>query len=340
MDKIIMDKYLLTVVIPTYNRAETLRTTLSFVIPQVLAHKDEVHIYISDNASTDNTKEVVKEIMSENPDVITYFCQEKNLTASPNFNDAVHRVNSEYVYLLSDDDIIVPECISFMLKCIKENVDIDYFYVNQYVASEEMDDVMLWHQNFGLSYLKIYETGGEMLQEHFDGPSCCSANLFKRELWVNASKYMKEDCPGYVWLSILLHGAVNVKTAYISYPMFVAKMPAVQRYSDNWPWYYVKGLCQLFQYLDEFHPGLYDAWIRHQQVESKRRFMMILCTMSRNKKLYRQRIADIKQHVKFPMARLVCNLSVSFLPHWFVMGPLYQVIRGCKVFELLKRKFK
>lgn len=278
-----MDKYFLTVVIPTYNRAETLRTTLSFVIPQVVAHKDEVHIYISDNASTDNTKEVVEEIISENPDIITYFCQEKNLTASPNFNDAVHRVNSEYVYLLSDDDIIVPECISFMLKCIKENVDVDYFYVNQYVASEEMDDVMLWHQNFGLSYLKIYETGGEMLQELFDGPSCCSANLFKRELWVNAAKYMKEDCPGYVWLSILLHGAVNVKTAYVTYPMFVAKMPKVQRYSDNWPWYYIKGLCQLFQYLDEFHPGLYDAWIRHQQVENKRRFMMTLCSMSRNK---------------------------------------------------------
>lgn len=195
-----MDKYFLTVVIPTYNRAETLRTTLSFVIPQVVAHKDEVHIYISDNASTDNTKEVVEDIISENPDIITYFCQEKNLTASPNFNDAVHRVNSEYVYLLSDDDIIVPECISFMLRCIKENFDVNYFYVNQYVASEKMDDVKLWNQNFGLSYLKKYETGGEMLKEHFDGPSCCSANLFKRELWVNAAKYMKEDCPGYVWL--------------------------------------------------------------------------------------------------------------------------------------------
>lgn len=335
-----MDKYFLTVVIPTYNRAETLRTTLSFVIPQVVAHKDEVHIYISDNASTDNTKEVVEDIISENPDIITYFCQEKNLTASPNFNDAVHRVNSEYVYLLSDDDIIVPECISFMLRCIKENFDVNYFYVNQYVASEKMDDVKLWNQNFGLSYLKKYETGGEMLKEHFDGPSCCSANLFKRELWVNAAKYMKEDCPGYVWLSILLHGAVNVKTAYISYPMFVAKMPVVQRYSDNWPWYHVKGMGQLFKYLDEFQPGLYDAWIKHQQVKNKRYFMLILCTMSRNKNLYRQRMAEIKKYVRYPMARLICNLSVSFLPSWFVMGPIYHSIRFCRVFELLRCKIK
>lgn len=330
-----MDKYILTVVIPTYNRAETLRTTLSFVIPQVVAHKDEVHIYISDNASTDNTKEVVKEIMSENLDIITYFCQEKNLTASPNFNDAVHRVKSEYVYILSDDDIIVPECISFMLKCIKENKEVDYFYLNQYIASEEMDDVRLWHSNFGLSYLKIYETGGDMLKEQLNGPSCCSANLFKRELWVNATKYMKEDCPGYVWLSILLHGAVNVKTAYVTYPMFVAKFPKLQRYSNNWPWYYVYGLCQLFQYLDEFHPGLYDAWIHHQQVDNKRHFMMLLCSMSRNKKLYRERIVDIKKHVKYPMARFICNLSVSFFPRWFVMGPVYQTIRGCKIFSLL-----
>ena len=335
-----MDKYVLTVVIPTYNRAETLRTTLSFVIPQVVAHKDEVHIYISDNASTDNTKEVVKEIMSENLDIITYFCQEKNLTASPNFNDAVHRVNSEYVYLLSDDDIIVPECITFMLRCIKENAEVNYFYVNQYVASEKMDDVMLWNQNFGLSYLKKYDTGGEMLKEHFEGPSCCSANLFKRELWINATKYIKEDCPGYVWLSILLHGAVNVKTAYITYPMFVAKMPKVQRYSDNWPWYHVKGMGQLFKYLDNFHPGLYDAWIHHQQVVNKRHFLMVLCSMSRNKKLYRKRIAEIKMHVKYPIARLICDISISFIPRWFIMGPLYQSIRVYRVFELFKAKIK
>lgn len=331
-------KYLLTVVIPTYNRAETLRTTLSFVIPQVLEHKDEVHIYISDNASTDNTKDVVKEIMSEHPGIITYFCQEKNLTASPNFNDAVHRVNTEYVYLLSDDDIIVPECVSFILKCIKENKEVDYFYLNQYVASEEMDNVMLWHKNFGLSYLKIYETGGDMLKEQFDGPSCCSANLFKRELWVNATQYMKEDCPGFVWLSILLHGAVNVKTAYVTYPMFVAKLPRVQRYSANSVLYFVKGLGQLFLHLDERCPGLYDAWIQHQQVDNRRRFMMLLCTMSRNKKLYRQRMSEIKSYVRYPLARFVCNLSVSFLPRWFVMGPIYQTIRGCRIFEVLKNK--
>lgn len=339
MDKIIMDKYLLTVVVPTYNRAETLRTTLSFVIPQVEAHKDDVHIYISDNASTDNTKEVVEELMSENPDIITYFCQEKNITASPNFNDAVHRVNSDYVYLLSDDDVIVPECISFMLRCIKENSDVNYFYVNQYVASEKMDDVKLWNQNFGLSYLKKYKTGGEMLKEHFDGPSCCSANLFKRELWVNAAKYMKEDCPGYVWLSILLHGAVNVKTAYVTYPMFVAKMPKVQRYSDNWPWYYVKGLCQLFKYLDEFCPGLYDAWIYHQQVANKRNFMMILCTMSENKNKYRSINEEIKLHVNSPLSRFICNASVSFIPKCVIMGCLYQMIRLYKIIEIVRIKF-
>jgi len=336
-----MEKYLLTVVIPTYNRADTLATTLDFVIPQVLEHRDEVHIYISDNASTDHTAEKVKEYDARYPGIITYFCQEKNLTASPNFNDAVHRANTEYVYLLSDDDLIVPECISFMLKCIKEYKDIKYFHANQYVSTEEMDNVSLWYSNFGLTYVKEYETGGDMLMDHFDGPSCCSANLFKRQLWVDAAKYVKKDCPGYEWFSILLHGAVNAKSAYITYPMFTAKMPKVQRYSDNWPWYYVKGLGQLFKYLDELHPGLYDAWMKHQQMEGSRRFKMILCTMSRNKKLYRERVAEIKQHVMSPWARMVCDVAVSPLfPRWFVMGVVYQGIRACKLLEMLKRKVK
>lgn len=258
-------KYLLTVVIPTYNRANDLKECLSYVIPQVMAHKDKVHIYISDNASTDNTKEVVKGIMADYPDIITYFCQKVNLTASPNFDDAVHRVNSEYVYMLSDDDFIVPECITFLLNCIKEYPDVAYFYLNQYVADEEMQGAKLFNANIGKGYVTVYESGAELIKKYYNGPSCISANMFRKEVWADASVLKKEDCPGYVWLSILFQGVLYKKSAFIQYPMFTARMPKVQRYATNWPWYYIKGLGQLYKYLDEKSPGLYNVWIDYQQ---------------------------------------------------------------------------
>lgn len=329
-------KYLLTVVIPTYNRANDLKECLSYVIPQVLPHKDKVHIYISDNASTDDTPCLIEGIMSEYPDIITYYRQEKNITASPNFNDAVHRVESEYVYMLSDDDFIVPECISFMLDCISKYPNVKYFYLNQYVADEDMNGMIVWNENVGKDYVTVYETGGELIKQYLDGPSCISANLFKKEVWVNATDKMKEDCPGYVWLSILFHGVIGEKSAFIHYPMFTARMPKVQRYAANWPWYYIKGLGQLFTYLDAYHKGIYAAWIDHQQKKGRRRFLMMLTTVTQNKKIYRERAAEIKVYINSPLDRIFYSLLVTVIPQWFARSIILQIIRATKLFTYIK----
>ena len=328
-------KYLLTVVIPTYNRAKDLKECLSYVIPQVMAHKDKVHIYISDNASTDNTKEVVKGIMADYPDIITYFCQKVNLTASPNFDDAVHRVNSEYVYMLSDDDFIVPECITFLLNCIKEYPDVAYFYLNQYVADEEMQGVKLFNANIGKGYVTVYESGAELIKKYYNGPSCISANMFRKEVWADASVLKKEDCPGYVWLSILFQGVLYKKSAFIQYPMFTARMPKVQRYATNWPWYYIKGLGQLYKYLDEKSPGLYNAWIDYQQKKQKRQFLMFLTMVAHNKKLYRARGRELKEHIHSAGDRFFYNLLVSVIPNWFAEKILKNMIRAAKIFQYI-----
>lgn len=328
-------KYLLTVVIPTYNRAKDLQECLSYVIPQVMAHKDKVHIYISDNASTDKTKEVVKGIMADYPDIITYFCQKVNLTASPNFDDAVHRVNSEYVYMLSDDDFIVPECISFMLDCISKYPEIKYFYLNQYVADEDMNGMIVWNENVGKDYITVYETGGELIKLYLNGPSCISANLFKKEVWVNATDKMKEDCPGYVWLSILFQGVIGEKSAFIHYPMFTARMPKVQRYAANWPWYYIKGLGQLFTYLDAYHHGIYNAWVEHQQKKEKRKFLQMLTSVSCNKKLYRRRRKDIKPFLNSMESKIFYDLLVTVIPSWIATKVIRNLIRATKIIKYI-----
>lgn len=333
-----MENHLLTIVIPTYNRCEDLRTCLSYVIPQVLSFKDKVHIYISDNASTDSTRQLVEQEQAKHPGVITYHCQPKNLTASPNFNHAVHAVDSEYVYLLSDDDVIVPGFVYFMLNLIEEHREVDYFYLNRYVADIEMNGAYLWNKNLSMNYVKIYNEGGELIKEHLDGPSCMSANLFRRTLWVDATKDMKEDCPGYVWLSILMHGVVRSKhVAFVSYPMFTARMPAICRYSANWNWYYIYGLAQLFSYLDKIYPGIYDTWIHKTQKENKRIFLMKLCGTSLYKKEYRKRAKDMKKHIVSRYCRFFYDCMVTIVPSWLAINVISKFIQAFKIFEIIKK---
>lgn len=333
-----MEQHFLTVVIPTYNRCDDLKVCLSYVIPQVEEYKDKVHIYISDNASTDGTKQMVSDYMSVYPDMISYFCQPSNITASPNFNHAVHNVNSEYIYMLSDDDIIVPGFIYMMLSYIEKYSNVKYFYLNSYVADMKMCGVYMYNPNVTMDYITLYDKGGELIKEHLEGPSCISANLFRKEVWTEATKDMKEDCPGYVWLSILFHGVVRAEhVAVVNYPMFTARMPFVQRYAANWPWYYIKGLGQLFSYLDKEYSGIKTAWIQKQQIRNKRLFMMTLCSIASEKKLYRDRSKEMKPFIQSSSMRVFYDLLVTIIPGWFSRKILFQILRAFKILNYLKK---
>lgn len=71
---------LLTICIPTYNRAYFLEEVLASVCAQlnedVLKY---VNIVISDNASPDNTTEIAEKYVSKYPDNIEYFRNGENI---------------------------------------------------------------------------------------------------------------------------------------------------------------------------------------------------------------------------------------------------------------------
>lgn len=89
----------LAITIPTYNRADFLDFSLEVHIPIMQAHS--IPIYISDNASTDHTKEVVEKWQQVYP-YIYYHRNDENLGADKNFEIALKLPTSDYVWLLGD----------------------------------------------------------------------------------------------------------------------------------------------------------------------------------------------------------------------------------------------
>lgn len=106
----------LTIAIPTYNRSEKLRRTLMLVIQY--SQNRNIEILVSDNASTDHTKEVVEAIQKEHTK-IQYFRNEENLGFDGNFLNCFERATGEYVWLLSDDDYLLPGAIDSVLEGCK-----------------------------------------------------------------------------------------------------------------------------------------------------------------------------------------------------------------------------
>lgn len=101
----------LSVCIPTYNRAMFLGETLESIVNQAT---EEVEIVVSDNASTDNTEEIVEQYRKIFPQ-ITYYRQLTNAGADRNYLKVVELAAGEYCWLFGSDDVMKENAIAKIL---------------------------------------------------------------------------------------------------------------------------------------------------------------------------------------------------------------------------------
>ncbi len=103
---------LLTIAIPTYNRGAKLRRTLDLMGEQIAAAGAEgaVEILVSDNASSDNTQDVLRAVQAGNGRV-RWIRQEQNLGFDGNVCQLLLACRTPYVWFFGDDDIPLEGCI-------------------------------------------------------------------------------------------------------------------------------------------------------------------------------------------------------------------------------------
>src|SRR5579864_6892264 len=104
----------LSICIPTYNRANLIGATLDSILAQIT---DECEIVISDNASTDNTEEVVAAYASRCAR-IRYNRNGTNIGSDRNHDRAVQLSFGEYCWLMADDDVMKHGAIEAVLNKI------------------------------------------------------------------------------------------------------------------------------------------------------------------------------------------------------------------------------
>jgi abequosyltransferase len=135
-----MDKLnsILTIAIPTYNRAVYLRRCLDTLIPQI---KDlgKIEILVFDNASTDDTEEICKTYTSL--PYFKYFRSITNIGPDHNISQAYYRASGKYVHVFGDDDVFLPGYIDFILPKLEVNdygcVFLDYYEFSKDFINEK-----------------------------------------------------------------------------------------------------------------------------------------------------------------------------------------------------------
>jgi glycosyltransferase involved in cell wall biosynthesis len=144
-----MKPIILSICIPTYNRAKSLKRC----IENIIQYKSQfIEIIISSNNSVDNTDEVVKSLDDGR---IRYFKNKKNLGFDENLLKTVEYANGEYVFFLSDEDFIDHNALSRLLTYLSKKNN-----VSQILGTVIQHDNRIY-SSYGDMYLK---KGSESLE--------------------------------------------------------------------------------------------------------------------------------------------------------------------------------
>jgi rhamnosyltransferase len=134
------DRPLLTIAIPTYGRAPFLRELLACLRLQ-LKDQPTVELLISDNASPDETAEVVREFEHSGLE-LRYICNEINIGPDANFLQCFEQAAGRYVWVFGDDDLILDGGLSTVVKLLEQESP-DYMFVAPYVFESSIAEIKL-----------------------------------------------------------------------------------------------------------------------------------------------------------------------------------------------------
>lgn len=112
----------ITIVIPVYNRAHTLRRTLDSVAAQRVK---PAAVVLVDNNSTDNSLEIMRDWAAKHRNVVVV--SEAKPGASNARNRGLQEVQTDFVMFFDSDDVMLPTHVEAFTKEITVHPDVDVF---------------------------------------------------------------------------------------------------------------------------------------------------------------------------------------------------------------------
>lgn len=108
-----MQDYLVSVIIPTYNRQNMIGRCVNSVVNSTYK---TIEIIIVDNASTDDTLSILKDIKKQSNANIRILSLAKNVMAAGGRNVGIMNAKGEYLLFVDDDNEIYPDMIEMLVR--------------------------------------------------------------------------------------------------------------------------------------------------------------------------------------------------------------------------------
>jgi glycosyltransferase involved in cell wall biosynthesis len=146
-----MNRPRLTIGVPVYNGEDFLREALDSLVAQSFG---DFELLISDNASTDSTRDICAEYRDSR---IRYHRNETNVGAARNYNALVHMARGELFKWAAHDDVCAPDFLKRSVEALDANPAAVVGYTQARIIDEHGRDV---------DYANGYEPGVTLASPH------------------------------------------------------------------------------------------------------------------------------------------------------------------------------
>jgi glycosyltransferase involved in cell wall biosynthesis len=172
---------LLSIAIPTWNRATLLEKALKNVGEQAGLFKNEIEIIISNNDSSDNTMQVMNEFTIAYPNlIIKTYHQESNTGYYGNFKKVRELSIGKYFWLLSDNEYLKNNAISIIINLIRKQQNVGVFYINNKIDPQINTEIKF-----------------EEAKKYFDSENAYQITLISSAIMLNNKQYDDEITTRY-----------------------------------------------------------------------------------------------------------------------------------------------
>lgn len=206
---------LLSICIPTYNRAEYLFECIKSVLENIDSkNQSNIEILVLDNASNDKTEVMMNEIANKYP-FITYIRRCVNAGLDRNVCESPRLAKGRYVWLLGDDDSILPNKVNYVLDLISQN-KADFYLINKQCSNIDLSKINI-AKEFQCQENKTYSSLIDLIKEFglLTTIGFISICLFKKSTFtkIDFEKYLNTHI---CHVGVILEGFYNKKAMLIA----------------------------------------------------------------------------------------------------------------------------
>lgn len=147
-----IEQPLVSICIPTYNAALTVRETLLSILAQTYSN---IVVHVSDNASTDETLDIVESL---NDPRIRIHRQQMNLGGEGNFNKCIQLAEGKYTAIFHADDLYEPQMVEQQVAFLESHTQAGAVFTEAALIDESGKNIgaIRFPDNLG-SYEQVYD---------------------------------------------------------------------------------------------------------------------------------------------------------------------------------------